>query len=105
MGFKMVYNMLAKKVLIIIKLRFEEKRRNLCIKPIFTFYFHYIIQSADEELRTALRIAFDVGYRYIDTASFYENEHIIGEVLKEYIEAGKLKRSDVFITTKVFFNC
>ncbi|KAI6233969.1 Aldo-ket-red domain-containing protein [Aphelenchoides fujianensis] len=33
----------------------------------------------------------------------YFNEASIGEVLQEYISAGKLKRSDVFITTKLPF--
>lgn len=45
--------------------------------------------------------ALDIGYRYIDTASAYGNEHIIGDVLKEYYDAGKLRRSDVFLTTKL----
>jgi alcohol dehydrogenase (NADP+) len=57
--------------------------------------------SADDELRQALRVALDAGYRYIDTAFFYNNEHIIGEVLQEYYDAGKLKRSDLFLTTKL----
>ena len=43
----------------------------------------------------------EVGYRHLDTASFYENEAIIGEVLKECFAEG-LKREDIFITTKLF---
>jgi len=61
-----------------------------------------IIQAKDQdELKSALRAAFDIGYRYIDTAPIYENEHVIGEVLQEYIKAGKFKREDIFITSKV----
>ncbi|KAI6221978.1 hypothetical protein M3Y99_01519100 [Aphelenchoides fujianensis] len=48
-----------------------------------------------EQLKAALRAALDCGYRYIDTASRYENEHVIGEVLQEFYDAGKLKREDI----------
>ncbi|KAL4445535.1 hypothetical protein ABPG74_004609 [Tetrahymena malaccensis] len=49
-----------------------------------------------------LRTAFDVGYRLIDTAKFYENEHLIGASLKIIFSEGKFKREDVFIITKLF---
>ncbi|KAH7721241.1 oxidoreductasealdo/keto reductase family protein [Aphelenchoides avenae] len=59
-------------------------------------------QATDpEQVKTALRAAFDTGYRYIDTAIAYGNEVVIGEVVEEYIKAGKLKRSELFITTKL----
>ncbi|CAJ0589753.1 unnamed protein product, partial [Cylicocyclus nassatus] len=35
------------------------------------------------------------------TAYHYGNEAVIGKVLKEYFSSGKLKREDVFITTKL----
>lgn len=31
----------------------------------------------------------------------YRNEKAIGEVLKEWIDSGKIKREELFITTKV----
>ncbi|KAI1720524.1 aldo/keto reductase family domain-containing protein [Ditylenchus destructor] len=55
------------------------------------------------QLKVALRAALDAGYRYIDTAALYKNEDVIGEVLQEYYNAGKFKREDVFITTKLPF--
>ncbi|KAH7680246.1 oxidoreductasealdo/keto reductase family protein [Aphelenchoides avenae] len=59
-------------------------------------------QASDpEQLKTALRTAFDIGYRYIDTAIAYGNEAPIGEVIEEYIKEGKFKRADLFITTKL----
>jgi len=59
-------------------------------------------QATDvEQLKSALRVALDTGYRYIDTASLYQNEHIIGEVLQEYYDSGKLKRKDLFIVSKL----
>ncbi|KAH7701854.1 oxidoreductase [Aphelenchoides avenae] len=54
-----------------------------------------------EQLKTALRTAFDNGYRHIDTAYFYGNEDVIGEVIDEYIQAKKLARADIFVTTKI----
>ncbi|CAJ0589752.1 unnamed protein product [Cylicocyclus nassatus] len=55
----------------------------------------------EKELTTALKAALDDGYRLIDTAYHYKNEAVIGKTLKEYFATGKLKREDVFITTKL----
>lgn len=41
------------------------------------------------------------GYRHIDTAFLYENEHVIGKVLKKWLSDGKLKREELFVTTKL----
>lgn len=38
---------------------------------------------------------------HIDCAPVYLNEKVIGKVLKEWIDAGKVKREDLFITTKL----
>uniref|UniRef100_A0A915D2G1 NADP-dependent oxidoreductase domain-containing protein n=1 Tax=Ditylenchus dipsaci TaxID=166011 RepID=A0A915D2G1_9BILA len=61
------------------------------------------LSSDPAQLKTALRAALDCGYRYIDTAYLYKNEDVIGEVLQEYYDAGKFKREDIFITTKLPF--
>ena len=45
--------------------------------------------------------ALEAGYRHIDTAPAYENEHVIGKVLKSWIDSGKVKREELFIVTKV----
>ncbi|XP_055998974.1 aldo-keto reductase family 1 member B10-like [Ostrea edulis] len=58
-------------------------------------------QSPKEEVKTAVRAALDAGYRHIDTAYNYKNEDAIGEVIQEYIKAGKLKRQELFIVTKL----
>ncbi|CAJ0573904.1 unnamed protein product, partial [Mesorhabditis spiculigera] len=55
----------------------------------------------DSTTREMLRKAFDAGYRHIDTAAIYGTEHVVGEVLEEYIQSGRLKREDVYITTKL----
>ena len=52
-------------------------------------------------MKAALEAAFDSGYRLIDTAYAYRNESLIGEALKEIFDSGKIKREEVFVTTKV----
>uniref|UniRef100_A0A914Y3R2 NADP-dependent oxidoreductase domain-containing protein n=1 Tax=Panagrolaimus superbus TaxID=310955 RepID=A0A914Y3R2_9BILA len=62
------------------------------------------LESPDvNELKTAFRAAIDAGYRAFDTAAAYANEGIIGEFLEELFKEGNIKRSDIFITTKVGF--
>lgn len=59
-------------------------------------------QAKDEqELENALSIALENGYRLIDTALAYGNEAIIGKTLQKFYDSGKLKRDEVFITTKL----
>ncbi|KAJ8986024.1 hypothetical protein NQ317_013908 [Molorchus minor] len=59
-------------------------------------------QVTDEkELELALNTALEAGYRHIDTAFIYQNEAIVGRVLNKWFSSGKLKREDVFVTTKL----
>src|SRR5215469_12867822 len=46
----------------------------------------------------AVEQALRMGYRHIDTAEMYGNEHEVGEGLR----ASGIRRDDVFITTKVW---
>ncbi|XP_027204820.2 aldo-keto reductase family 1 member B10-like isoform X1 [Dermatophagoides pteronyssinus] len=62
------------------------------------------IASTDELVVQAIKDAIDVGYRHIDTADFYQNEKAIGQALDELIRDGKIKRNELFITTKVWSN-
>ncbi|VDO17561.1 unnamed protein product [Haemonchus placei] len=62
-----------------------------------------MIQSPPAEAKAAVKTAIETGYRLIDTAACYENEEAVGEALKELIQAGKIKRDEIFITTKVTF--
>ncbi|KAI8770533.1 alcohol dehydrogenase [NADP(+)] [Biomphalaria glabrata] len=54
-----------------------------------------------EKLKEVLDYALFLGYRHIDTAASYENEEEIGQVLSDRVNAGRLNRKDIFITTKV----
>lgn len=58
-------------------------------------------QSEDEQVEAAVDTALEAGYRHIDTAYSYKNEKAIGKVLKEWLDAGKVKREELFITTKL----
>ncbi|XP_032674810.1 1,5-anhydro-D-fructose reductase [Odontomachus brunneus] len=57
--------------------------------------------ASEEEVETAIDIALEAGYRHIDTATVYENERAIGNVLKKWLDSGKISRSELFIVTKV----
>ncbi|CCH42681.1 Aldo-keto reductase family 1 member [Wickerhamomyces ciferrii] len=59
-------------------------------------------ESDHERFKDALKAAIRSGIRHIDTAWYYNTEHIIGAALKELIDAGEIKREDLFITTKVW---
>ena len=48
-----------------------------------------------------VELAIDAGYRLFDTAQEYGSEEAIGNALKKAFTSGKLKREDVFVTTKV----
>ncbi|CDW56732.1 Alcohol dehydrogenase NADP+ A [Trichuris trichiura] len=54
-----------------------------------------------DTLRNALRKVLDVGCRHIDTAHYYQNEDVIGEVLQQWFASGAGKREDVFVVTKL----
>eukprot|EP00928_Gymnodinium_smaydae_P053337 TRINITY_DN37349_c0_g1_i1.p1 TRINITY_DN37349_c0_g1~~TRINITY_DN37349_c0_g1_i1.p1 ORF type:complete len:381 (-),score=26.18 TRINITY_DN37349_c0_g1_i1:244-1341(-) len=45
--------------------------------------------------------ALEIGFRHIDTGRMYGNEEHIGMILGQKITEGRLKRQDVWITTKV----
>lgn len=57
----------------------------------------YKLKDENETIDT-IKYALKVGYRFIDTASFYGNEEWIGKAIKE----SKIKRDDIFLATKVW---
>lgn len=58
-----------------------------------------------EEVQETIKMAIEIGYRHIDTASAYKNEKRIGEALKDLFAAGKVKREDLFIVSKLPNDC
>ncbi|VDP06486.1 unnamed protein product [Heligmosomoides polygyrus] len=59
-------------------------------------------QSPPSEVKVAVKTAIETGYRLIDTAAVYGNEGAIGETIKDMMKAGKIKREELFITTKLW---
>ncbi|MFC7062716.1 aldo/keto reductase [Halobacillus seohaensis] len=57
----------------------------------------YKVEEGEEVYQT-VKSALDIGYRHIDTASFYENEEGVGKAVQE----SGVARDELFITTKVW---
>ncbi|WIM68996.1 aldo/keto reductase [Corynebacterium breve] len=54
------------------------------------------------ETERVVRAAIELGYRHIDTASFYDNEEGVGRAINDAIKAGDVTREELFITTKLW---
>lgn len=54
-----------------------------------------------EAIAQAVKDAISVGYRHIDCAAVYGNEHLIGHSLRE-VQAQGVKREDLWITSKLW---
>ena len=52
--------------------------------------------------RAATKAALEAGFRLLDTAERYRNEKEVGEAMQEVFKAGKIKRKDVFVITKLW---
>jgi diketogulonate reductase-like aldo/keto reductase len=59
-----------------------------------------VFQTPPEETRNAVRAALDAGYRHIDTAAAYGNEHEVGEA----VHTSAIEPSEVFLETKVWIS-
>jgi diketogulonate reductase-like aldo/keto reductase len=54
--------------------------------------------------RAATRAALEAGFRMLDASERYRNEKEVGEAMHEVFKAGKIKREEVFIATKLWNN-
>ena len=50
----------------------------------------------------AVRAALDAGYRHIDCAAVYKNEHEVGDAIAEAIKDKVLRRDQLFVTSKLW---
>lgn len=58
-------------------------------------------RSQPDEIEKALNAALDAGYTHFDTAFNYNNEEFLGNVFKKWFASNRIKREDLFITTKL----
>jgi diketogulonate reductase-like aldo/keto reductase len=54
--------------------------------------------------KTATKAALEAGFRQLDASERYRNEKDVGDALQEVFKAGKIKRADVFVATKLWNN-
>jgi diketogulonate reductase-like aldo/keto reductase len=52
--------------------------------------------------KQATRTALEVGFRHFDCAERYRNEEAVGEAMQEAFKTGKIRREEVFVTTKLW---
>src|SRR5215475_14342548 len=52
--------------------------------------------------RTATKAALETGFRVLDTAERYRTEKEVGEAMQEVFKAGKIRREEVFVATKLW---
>jgi alcohol dehydrogenase (NADP+) len=54
--------------------------------------------------KNATKAALEAGFRQLDAAERYQNEAEVGDAMQEVFKAGKIKRQEVFIATKLWNN-
>ncbi|KAL7672188.1 hypothetical protein ACOME3_007082 [Neoechinorhynchus agilis] len=61
-------------------------------------------QSKGDSVYTAVLSALHAGYRHIDTAWAYFNEHEVGKAISKFIDekSGHVSRQDIFVTSKLW---
>lgn len=55
-----------------------------------------------EDIAEAVKGAISVGYRHIDCAAVYGNEHLIGATFREVLDSGLIKREELWVTSKLW---
>ncbi|WPR76655.1 aldo/keto reductase [Algoriphagus sp. NG3] len=61
-------------------------------------------KSKPGEVSQAVYWAIEAGYRHIDCAAVYQNENEVGEGIAKAIDAGLVKRKELFVTSKLWNN-
>ncbi|HEX3449798.1 MAG TPA: aldo/keto reductase [Isosphaeraceae bacterium] len=54
--------------------------------------------------KQATKAALEVGFRHFDCSERYRNEQAVGDAMQEMFKAGPIRRTDVFVTTKLWNN-
>lgn len=59
-------------------------------------------KSDPQDVYQAVRHAIQIGYRHIDCAAIYGNEQTVGQAINDALQAGEVKREDLWITSKLW---
>ncbi|MFW5966102.1 MAG: aldo/keto reductase [Persicimonas sp.] len=59
-------------------------------------------KSKPGEVYDAVRAAIDIGYRHIDCAWIYGNEHEVGRAIEDAVSAGTVERDELWVTSKLW---
>src|SRR5690242_5748068 len=54
--------------------------------------------------KAATKAALETGFRLLDASERYRNEEAVGEAMRKVFEAGKIRREEVFVATKLWNN-
>lgn len=57
---------------------------------------------SEDDTEATVKAAVRAGYRLIDCANDYGNEHMVGSALKELIDGGEIRREDMFLQAKLW---
>uniref|UniRef100_A0A8C4QFN8 alcohol dehydrogenase (NADP(+)) n=1 Tax=Eptatretus burgeri TaxID=7764 RepID=A0A8C4QFN8_EPTBU len=68
----------------------------------FNIGVHMSEPSQSEQIKTAVEIALDAGYRHVDTASIYFSEKEVGMAVRSRLEREDFTRKEIFITSKLW---
>ncbi|XP_030646001.1 aldo-keto reductase family 1 member B7 [Chanos chanos] len=61
----------------------------------------WLAECSSGSCKAAVEAAVDAGYRHIDTAYSYRNEHEVGKAINGKIQQGVIRREDIFVVTKL----
>ena len=60
-------------------------------------------KSEKGQVRSAVYEAVKAGYRHVDCAAIYENEHEVGSALQQAFSEHLIRRQDIFVTSKLWY--
>lgn len=80
----------------------NEVQLNCGIKIPIIGFGSYSFHNDREKTELAVHMALKMGYRHFDTAKIYGSEPAVGKALTEAIRDGKIKREEVFVTSKLW---